>query len=92
MVQQQGKILKELSSRLDNLNTKSTPVPVKLHDSHESTDQVELHVGSEERIGNSDLDEPNEEREEDLPKESLSYRETTGKLHFRLGQSLCPVF
>ena len=91
LVQQQGQMLKELSSRLDNLNPKSTPVPVESHDSHESTDQVELHVGSEERIGNSDLDEPNEEREEDCPKESLSYREAIGKLRFRLGQSLCPV-
>ena len=63
LVQQQGQMLKELSSRLDNLNSKSTPLPVELHDSHESTDQVELHVDSEERIGNSDLDEPNEERE-----------------------------
>ena len=65
-------MLKELSSRLDNLNSKSTPLPVELQDSHESTDQVELHVDSEERIGNSDLDEPNKEREEDCPKESMS--------------------
>ena len=61
-------MLKELSSRLDNLNPKSIPVPVESHDSYESTDQVELHVGSEERIGNSDLDEPNEKREEYCPK------------------------
>ena len=80
-----------MSSRLYNFNSKSTPVLVELHDSHESTDQVELHVDSEERIGNCDLDEPNEEREEDCPKESLSYREAIGNLRFRLGQSLCPV-
>ena len=70
MVQHWGQMLKELSSRLDNLNPKSTPVPVESHDSYdESTDQDELHFGSEGRIRNSDLDEPNKEREEDCPKE-----------------------
>ena len=78
-------MLKELLCRLNNLNPKSTTVPVESHDSYdESTDQVELYVGSEERIGNSDLDEPNEEREEDCPKEIFrGHLETVHPGHVR---------
>ena len=55
----------------------------------DSEDQLQLRVGEDERIGNSDP-EDQEDRESEAPRDSLSYKEIIVKLRARLGSSVCP--
>ena len=107
LVEQQGQMLKELSSRFDNLSTPTpqvsadkvtvTPlgaenvVDVYNSENEESDpDRFQVRVGDSERIGDSDSDHY-EEKGEETPKESLSYKEAIIKLRNRLGPSVCPI-
>ena len=45
--------------------------------------------GDNEKICNSDLEQ--DDKEEDSPKDSLSYKEAISKLRSRLGPSICPL-
>ena len=55
----------------------------------ESEDQLQLRVGEDERIGDSDP-EDQDDRESEAPRDSLSYKEAIVKLRARLGSSVCP--
>lgn len=55
----------------------------------DSEDQLQLRVGEDERIGDSDP-EDQEDRESEAPRDSLSYKEAIVKLRAWLGLSVCP--
>ena len=55
----------------------------------DSEDQLQLRVGEDDRIGDSDP-EDQEDRESEAPRDSLSYKEAIVKLRARLGSSVCP--
>ena len=61
----------------------------KSQDDESDSEQFQLHVGENETIGDSDLE--HEEKEEEPPKESLSYKEAISKLRTRLGSAICPT-
>lgn len=99
-------MLKELSSRLDKASKPSIQVTADKNsttcvrgerliqadfsqDEDSDSESFQVHVGEDERIGNSDLDQG--DKDEDSPKESLSYKEAISKLRSRLGPSICPL-
>ena len=53
------------------------------------SESFQVHVGDDEKIGNSDLEQ--DDKEEDSPKDSFSYEEAISKLRSRLGPSICPL-
>ena len=55
----------------------------------DSEDKLQLCVGEDERIGDSDP-EDQDDRESEAPRDSLSYKEAIVKLRARLGSSVCP--
>ena len=106
LVEQQGQMLKELSNRLDKFSSTPTKAAAgkvtvtgvgtrrslsghKSQDDESDSEQLQLHVGENETIGDSDLE--HEEKEEESPKESLSYKEAISKLRSRLGSAICPT-
>ena len=54
-----------------------------------SEDKLQLCVGEDKRIGDSDP-EDQDDREPEAPRDSLSYKEAIVKLRARLGSSVCP--
>ena len=106
LVEQQGQLLKELSSRMDKFSNSSSSAQDSTEknvvlaksrrdysghvmEQQESEDQLQLRVGKDERIGDSDP-EDQEDRESETPRDSLSYKEAIVKLWARLGLSVCP--
>ena len=102
LVEQQGQLLKELSSRMDKIPNPSTSAQdstekiVGLVESRtdnydhvmEQQDSEDQRVGEDERIGDSDP-EDQEDRKSDAPRDSLTYKEAIVKLRARLGSSVC---
>lgn len=96
LVEQQGQALKDLTSRLDSFIPKPNQSQAMVDavesvgsgEEHttEPTDLIQIHIGSDEKIGESD----NDCQEEDSPKDSLSYGEAIVKLRSRLGPGVCP--
>ena len=99
-------MLKDLSNRFDKISSTPTQVAAgkvtatgagserllsgdKSQDDESDSEQFQLHVGENETIGDSDLE--HEEKEEEPPKESLSYKEAISKLRTRLGSAICPT-
>lgn len=106
LVEQQAQMLKDLSNRFDKISSTPTQVAAgkvtatgagterllsgdKSQDDESDSEQFQLHVGENETIGDSDLE--HEEKEEEPPKESLSYKEAISKLRTRLGSAICPT-
>ena len=54
----------------------------------EPTDSIQIHVGSDEKMG-AECD--GEGHDEDSPKDSLTYTEAVVKLHARLWTEVCPT-
>ena len=57
---------------------------------NQSSNWIQLHVGDDEKL-DSDPEEQDMGKEEQSPREALSYRDAISKLRSRLGQSICPM-
>ena len=106
LVEQQAQMLKNLSNRFDKISSTPTQVAAgkvtatgagtkrllsgnKSQDNESDSEHFQLHVGENETIGDSDLE--HEEKVEESPKESLSYKEAISKLRTRLVSAICPT-
>lgn len=99
LVEQQGSFLKELSDRISSVVPNASKSAVTSSPSRTRSviednsllpqDSLEIRVGSEERLGISDEECDDEDKE--TPKDSLTYREAIERLRSRLGPSVCPV-